>query len=53
MVSYQHFFSGLLPNHTADISKVGCTYLADKMKEITTKTIVLIQHEKSKQLLKP
>lgn len=56
-MAYQHFFSGLLPNHTADISKIGCTYLADKMHEITTKTIVLIQQrkskEKNKQLLKP
>lgn len=52
-MAYQHFFSGLLPNHTADISKVGCTYLADKMQEVTTKTIVLIQHKNSKWLLKP
>lgn len=48
-MAYQHFFSGLLPNYTADISKIGCTYLADKMQEITTKIIALIQQTKSRE----
>jgi len=42
-MAYQHFFSGLLPNHAADISKIGCTHLADKMQETTAKTTVLIE----------
>lgn len=42
-MAYQHFFSGLLSNHTADISKISCTHLADRMQEIKTKTRALIQ----------
>lgn len=37
-MAYQHFFGSLLSNHTADISKIGCTHLADRMEEIKTKT---------------
>lgn len=52
-MAYQHFFGGLLSNYTADISKIGCTYLADRMQEIMTKTTVFIQQnqrEKKNQI---